>query len=128
MILATCSKCGNDWSPFGQDLMITPITSTVTCPKCNFKEEMTWSDPETKKLKHQQQLGLIPNNSELELLKQKFSLLEQKLALEEQKRSSVESELKILKDWSFHRENDFRRIEDMAKEIEADDKFREEHK
>ena len=70
----------------------------------------------------------MQHNDEFELLKQRLSLLEQKLALEEQKRSTIESELQIIKDWSFHRESDFRRIEDMAKEIEADEKFREEHK
>ena len=128
ILQATCKDCNHIWNPFGYRRYITPHTANVECPNCKVKLDATWDDLETKKLKRQQELGLVQHNDEFELLKQRLSLLEQKLALEEQKRSTIESELQIIKDWSFHRESDFRRIEDMAKEIEADEKFREEHK
>ena len=129
ILQATCSSCNHRWKPFGTEKFVTPHISKVTCPNCNVEANFTWDDAETKKLLHQQSLGLIKNNEDgIEFLKQKFSLLEQKLSLEEQKRSTLESELQIIKDWSFHRENDFRRIEDMAKEIMEDEKYREEHK
>ena len=125
---AICDHCNHDWAPYGQQVYVTPHTANITCPNCQITEEMTWDDAETKKLKHQQELGLIRNNEDVELLKQKFSLLEQKLSLEEQKRSAVESELQIIKDWASHRENDFRIIEDEARKIIEDERFRQDNK
>lgn len=127
ILQATCKNCRHMWRPYGMRPISTPIRGYFECPKCKHGDDHEWLDDETNKLLYRRRHGL-DDKEDIESLKQRVSILEQKQSLEEQQRSTLEKEIKILKEWAEQREKDFRAIEDMAREIERDEKFREENK
>lgn len=119
ILSAQCIKCKYSWTPFGKQGYVLPYTHIIKCPKCDYEQETTWYDSETKKKKMQKDLGLTSEeqlqNKIIELEK-KFSLLEKELEIEKQKREIDKTELQNVKEWAKAREKDFKEIELIADE------------
>lgn len=127
VLRATCSSCSHIWCPYGQGRTYTPLRATIKCPKCHTKMTYEWSDPETKKLIHQRKLGL-DNKVDFDSLKQRIDILEQRVSLSEQQRAILEEKLNMVERWSSQREEDFRIIEEIAKDLIDDKKYREDNR
>jgi len=128
---AFCSNCGNDWNPFKVQ-MIPPLSAKVTCPKCIVTmENYTWEDPEIRKEKARQKLGLIQSDdiiNEIKKLNDEIELLKSKLDLEQSKNKVLNNRLEQIENWKNVREEDFLDIDRIAKDMREDEKFRKYNK
>jgi len=126
---AQCSKCNHEWQPYGLTLMVIPLETVVTCPKCGNTEKQMWGDEETRKKYFQKQLGLLSNDTEKEInaIKKKNELLRQELDLEKKRHELFEKRVSLIENWKNERERDFQIIEQFAKEIEDEDQFKKDN-
>lgn len=129
-LLATCQECDHQWYPYGRfTKMGVPHTAITKCPKCGNKGEVTWLDSETDKKLVQQRLGLLENSPQkIKDLEHKVELLTKEIELEKKKRELFEAELEQFEYWAEDREEDFLHIEQLAKELDDEKKFKEDNK
>ena len=129
---AQCNSCKHTWLPYGRFQKIrVPHGATVTCPNCDYQQEITWLDSETQTKLAQKQLHLDVDNEtsrKISDLEYKVQLLEKEVELEQKKREIFEVQLEKMTDWADDREQDFLQIEILAEEINDEDKFKEDYK
>lgn len=87
-----CSKCDFRFESFWVPERDLPYITIMTCPKCQYKQQMKWYDRETIKLLERKKLGLLEDKD----ISKRINELEKRIKLLEREYSKLQSRLESL--------------------------------